>query len=191
MAHFAAHKTEPTRRATYQDVLDAPAHRVAEVIGGTLYTHPRPAALHARASSVLLRRIGGPFDDDAGGPEGWWILFEPELHLGHEIVVPDLAAWRRRRMPHYPDTAYFTLAPDWVCEVLSESTRRVDLHDKRPIYAREGVPHLWLVDPIDRILDAFELHEGQWLPIAGVKDDDPVSIRPFDATTFSLGDLWP
>ena len=178
-------------RATYRDVLDAPAHRVAEVVDGTLYTHPRPAAPHARASSSLGVKIGGPFDYDAGGPGGWWIIFEPELHLGEDIVVPDLAGWRRERMPDYPDTAYFTLAPDWVCEVLSASTRKLDLHGKRPVYAREGVGHLWLVDPADRTLEAFELREGQWMLIASAKDDEPVCIRPFDAVTFSLGDLWP
>ena len=145
---------------------------------------------HARASSSLGVKIGGPFDYDAGGPGGWWIIDEPELHLGEEIVVPDLAGWRRERMPEYPDTAYFTLAPDWVCKVLSPSTRKVDLHEKRPIYAREGVAHLWLVDPTDRTLEAFELHDGQWLLIASAKDDEAVSIRPFDAITFSLGDLW-
>ena len=137
MAQSAAHKHDSTRRATYQDVLDAPAHRVAEIIDGTLHTHPRPAMPHARASSSLGVKIGGPFDYDAGGPGGWWIIDEPELHLGEEIVVPDLAGWRRERMPEYPDTAYVTFAPDWVCEVLSASTRKVDLHEKRPIYARE------------------------------------------------------
>ena len=105
--------------------------------------------------------------------------------------MPDLVGWRRERMPDYPDTAYVTLAPDWVCEVLSSSTRKVDLHEKRPIYAREGVAYLWLVEPTDRTLEAFELHDGQWLLIASAKDDEPVSIRPFDAITFSLGDLWP
>ena len=93
-------------------------------------------------------------------------------------------------MPELPGTAYFTLAPDWACEVLSSSTRKVDLHEKRPVYAREGVAHLWLIDPTDRTLEAFELHDGQWLLIASAKDDEPVSIRPFDAITFSLGDLW-
>ena len=146
---------------------------------------------HARASSVLGGKIGNPFDYDASGPGGWWIIDEPELHLGEDILVPDLAGWRRERMVELPDTAYFTLAPDWVCEVLSASTRRLDLHEKRPVYAREGIGHLWLIDPVDRTLEAFELHEGQWLLIESAKDDDPVSIRPFDAITFSLGDLWP
>ena len=191
MAQSAVHKHDSTRRATYQDVLDAPAHQVAEVINGTLYTHPRPAPPHARASSVLGGKIGSPFDYDAVGPGGWWIIDEPELHLDEDIMVPDLAGWRRERMPEFPDTAYFTLAPSWVCEVLSPSTRRLDLLEKRPTYAREGVGHLWLIDPTDRTFEAFELHDGQWLLIASAKDDDPVSIRPFDAITFSLADLWP
>ena len=178
-------------RATYQDVLDAPPHRVAEIVGGTLHTQPRPAAPHARATSSLGVKISGPFDYDAGGPGGWWIIDEPELHLGEDILVPDLAGWCRERMPDYPDTAYFTLAPDWVCEVLSASTRKLALHGKRPIYAREGVGHLWLVDPVDRTLEAFELREGEWVLIATAQDDDPVAVRPFEAVTFSLADLWP
>ena len=188
-----AHRGEPAAvpRATYQDVLDAPAHRVAEIVDGTLYTHPRPAMPHALASSRLGGELTGPFDRGRGGPGGWWIIDEPELHLGEDILVPDLAGWRRKRMPDYPDTAYVTLAPDWVCEVLSASTRKHDLHGKRPVYAREGVGYLWLVDPVDRTLEAFELRQQQWVLIAGAKDDDPVCIRPFDAVTFGLGDLWP
>ena len=179
------------RRATYQDVLDAPAHQVAEIVDGTLHTHPRPAMPHARASSVLGRKIGAPYDDEVGGPGGWWIIDEPELHLGEDILVPDLAGWRRERMPEYPETAYVTLAPDWVCEVLSASTRRLDLQGKRPVYARKEVRHLWLVEPTDRTLEAFELRKGERVLIAAVKDHDSISIRPFDAITFSLGDLWP
>ena len=178
------------RRATYQDVLDAPAHQVAEIIEGTLHTHPRPAPPHTRASSVLGGKIGTPFDFDAGGPGGWWILDEPELHLGDDVLVPDLAGWRRERMAELPDTPYFPLAPDWVCEVLSPSTRRLDLHAKRPVYAREGVGHLWLIDPTDRTLEAFELRDGEWVLIACAKDDEAVSVRPFDAITFNLGALW-
>ena len=182
---------ERTPRATYQDVLDAPAHRVAEIVDGALYTQPRPAPPHAVASSYLGGELTGPFGKGRGGPGGWWIIDEPELHLGEDILVPDLVGWRRERMADLPDTAYFTIAPDWVCEMLSASTRRLDLHGKRPVYAREGVGYLWLVDPADRTLEAFELHEGQWLLIASAKDDDPVSIRPFDAITFNLSDLWP
>ena len=183
--------SSPRPRATYQDVLDAPPHRVAEVVDGVLYTNPRPALPHARASSSLGVKIGGPFDHDADGPGGWWIIDEPELHLGEDILVPDLAGWHRERMPDFPDAAYSTLAPGWVCEVLSPSTRKLDLHAKRPVYAREGVAHLWLVDPVDRTLEAFELRDGEWVLIATAKDDDPVQVRPFEAVSFSLGDLWP
>ena len=145
----------------------------------------------SRLRWTLGWKIGGPFDHDAGGPGGWWIIDEPEPHFGEDILVPDVAGWRRERMPEYPETAYVTLAPDWVCEVLSASTRRLDLQGKRPIYAREEVRHLWFVDPTDRTLEAFELREGEWVLIAAAKDDDPIRIRPFDAITFSLGDLWP
>ncbi len=181
----------PMPRATYQDVLDAPAHQVAEMVDGTLHTHPRPAMPHALATSSLGTDLSNPFQFGRGGPGGWWILFEPELHLGEDVLVPDLAGWRRERMPEFPDTAYVTLAPDWVCEVPSASTRRLDLHGKRPVYAREGVAHLWLVDPADRTLEAFELRDRQWVLIGSAKDGEPVSIPPFDVITFSLADLWP
>ncbi len=181
----------PHRPATYRDVLEAPEHTVAEVVEGALHTHPRPAPPHALASSTLGMELGSPFQRGRGGPGGWWIVFEPELHLGEDIVVPDLAGWRRERMPDFPDTAFFTLAPDWVCEVLSPSTRDLDRHGKRPVYAREGVRHLWFVDPLARDLEAFELRGGEWVLIATARNGDPVSIRPFEAITFPLDALWP
>ena len=132
-----------SRRATYQDVLDAPPDKVAEVVDGTLYIFDRPAFLHTLASSTLGRYIGTPFHDGRGGPGGWWILDEPQLHLGEDIVVPDIAGWRRERMPVFPDTAYTTLAPDWVCEVLSPSTRKLDLgRQERGVRPRRSRIHL-------------------------------------------------
>ena len=178
------------RRATCQDVLDAPTHQVAKIVEGSLYTHPRPEPPHTTATSVLGGELNPPFHRGRGGPGGWWILDEPEFHLGEDILVPNLAGWWRDRMPELPNTPYFTLAPDWACEVLSASTRRLDLQSKRPADAREGVGHFWLVDPTDRALEAFELREGEWVLIACAKDAEPVSIPPFDAITFSLGDLW-
>ena len=180
----------PATLATYQNVLDAPEHLVAELIGGTLYTHPRPAPRHATAGAGLLGRLHPAFDRGDDGPGGWRILYEPELHLDDEVLVPDLAGWRRERMPELPDTAYFTLAPDWVCEVLSPSTRKLDLVHKRPIYASAGIAYLWLIDPAERILEAFRLHDGKWQLVETVEDDDPVRIAPFEAVTFSLADLW-
>ena len=179
------------RKATYQDVLDAPPHMVAEVLAGTLHTHPRPAARHAWASSRLGGRLDGSFNPGAGGPGGWWIVDEPELHLGDDIVAPDLAGWRRETMPEYPDAAYFDIAPDWACEVLSPATRRIDQNEKRTIYAREGVSHLWFVDPVSKTLEAFELRDGHWVLLVTLADDAPVSLPPFEAISFPLDALWP
>ena len=178
-------------RATYQDVLDAPPHKVAEIVDGTLHLNSRPAPRYAWASSGLGDAVGPPFNRGRGGPGGWWIVGEPELHLGEDILVPDLAGWRRERMPESPDVAFFTLATDWVCEILSPSTRVLDLGVKRRAYAREGVAHLWFVDPEARTLEAFELRDGQWVLLETLTGSDPVSLPPFEAISFSLGDLWP
>lgn len=179
------------KRATYQDVLDAPPNMVAEVVGGALHTHPRPASPHARASTGLGARLSIPFDYGSGGPGGWWIVDEPELHLGEDIVVPDLAGWRRDNMPEYPIAAYFSQAPDWACEVLSPSTRSLDEGPKQAIYAREGVGHLWLVDPGARSLRAFVLRGRRYALTGKRVEDEPVSMPPFDAIEFNLADLWP
>ena len=177
-------------RATYQDVLDAPPHKVAEVVDGTLYTHPRPAPPHAVAKSVLVGFLNQTFQFGRGGPGGWWIVDEPELHLGEDIVVPDIAGWRRERMPQLPNTAYFTLATDWVCEVLSPSTRTLDLGGKRAVYAREGVSYLWFLDPIAHSLEAYELRGTHWVLIDTLFEDASISLPPFDAFSFNLGELW-
>jgi len=176
--------------ATYQDVLDAPAHQVAQIIEGTLHMHPRPAPRHLVAGSGLGANIGMPFGYGRGGPGGWWILDEPELHLGADVVVPDLAGWRRDRMPQVPAEAYFTLPPDWICEVLSPSTRTIDTGAKRSIYAREDVAHLWFVDPATCTLEAFELREGFWVLLDILTGESMVSLPPFEAVSFSLADLW-
>ena len=187
----ALRRRVPARKATYRDVLDAPAHMVAEIVAGALHLQPRPAGAHTLAGSSLGVEIGGPFQKGRGGPGGWWILDEPELHFGEDILVPDLAGWRRERMPAVPDDAYFTLAPDWVCEILSPSTRKIDLEGKRPIYAREGVNHLWFVDPAARTLEAFALEGRSWAPAGAARESEPVSLPPFDAVSFPLDALWP
>ena len=145
---------------------------------------------HAVASASLGTNLLSSFQFGRGGPGGWWIVFEPELHFGDDVLVPDLAGWRRQRMPDVPRTAWVTLAPDWVCEVLSPSTRKLDLTDKRCIHAREKIAHLWLVDPLARTLEAFELRNGEWVLVATARDGDSVRIRPFEAISFSLADLW-
>ena len=185
---------EPARkRASYADVLAAPAHVVAEVIGGTLYTHARPRVRHARSASRLGARLSWPFDEGIDGPGGWVILDEPEVHLGaHEpdILAPDLAGWRRERMPELPDTPYLTLAPDWVCEVLSPSTEGIDRAEKLPVYAREGVPHVWFLDPAVRTLELFRLDGASYRVIAVHQGDATVRAEPFDAIELPLAVLW-
>jgi len=178
------------RPATYQDVLDAPPNMVAELIRGALYLHPRPASRHALVGSSLGVELGPPFYKGLGGPGGWWIIDEPELHLGEDVLVPDLAGWRRERMPEFPDVPGFTLAPDWVCEILSPSTRKVDMREKRGIYAANGVAFLWFIDPDTRTLEAFALRDGAWMLLATLLDDEAVCVAPFDAITFPLSALW-
>lgn len=182
--------TAKAGRATYQDVIDAPEHMVAELIRGALHLQPRPASPHARAQSMLTVEVGGPFDRGRGGPGDWWILVEPELHLGEDVLVPDLGGWRRDRMPVMPSVPFFTLAPDWVCEVLSPSTRRIDLTDKREIYGEAGVGHLWLVDPIDRTLEVFARRDGAWVLVTALADEAEVKAPPFEVVGFPLSALW-
>jgi Uma2 family endonuclease len=178
------------RRATYDDLLQVPPNRVAEIVDGELHVSPRPASRHALASSRLGSELGPPFDRGRGGPGGWWILDEPELHLGGDVLVPDLAGWRRERMPEFPDTPAFTLAPDWVCEVVSPNTERLDRARKMPVYARENVSHLWLVNPVARTLEAYRLAEGRWLLLATHEGAARVRAEPFDAVELDLTSLW-
>ena len=176
--------------ATYEDLLGVPENLVAEIIHGQLYTTPRPSPRHAQASSSLGDELVSPYGKGRGGPGGWWILDEPELHLDEDVFVPDLAGWRRERMPQLPDTAWFELPPDWICEVLSPSTERIDRAEKMPRYAHHGVKWLWLVDPDIKTLEAFELHDGQWLLLETLADDAMVRLPPFDAAEFPLSALW-
>lgn len=179
------------RMAEYRDLFDLPEHVVGEIIHGQLITHPRPAPRHARASSVIGGEIVPSYDQGrGGGPGGWWILDEPELHLGPHILVPDLAGWRRERMPYFPEEAYFTLAPDWACEVLSPGTARVDRVLKMPIYAERGVQWLWLVEPVLRTLEVFGLSEGRWRLEGAWQEDDMVRAPPFEAIEIPLSGLW-
>ena len=182
--------TPARKRATYEDVLAAPAHLVAELIHGVLHAHPRPASPHAAAASALGEELGPPFKRGRGGPGGWILLDEPEVHLGEHVLVPDLAGWRRERMPAIVDAPYFTLAPDWVCEVLSPSTAKIDKSEKLPIYAGHRVAHAWLVDPILRTLEVLRLESGQWSIVATYCDEAKVRAQPFDAIELELGVLW-
>jgi len=178
------------RPATYEDLLKVPDIMVAEIVGDELHASPRPAPRHARAGASLGVLIGGPFDLGRGGPGGWWILYEPELHAGRNVLVPDLAGWRRSRMPSLPETAYFPLAPDWICEVLSPSTASLDRVQKLAVYAREQVKHAWLIDPDARTLEVLRLESGRWTILATHAGGEVVRAEPFAEVELELAALW-
>jgi Uma2 family endonuclease len=191
--------------SVYEQFLAVPPHMVAEIIHGTLRTFPRPAPKHARASSRLGVKLG-PFDSDDGddgGPGGWVILDEPELRLHGHILVPDLAGWRSPRMPELPETSFFEVVPDWICEVLSPSTAATDRAEKMPIYADLGVLSVWLIDPIAATLETFDLWEEKkirdgkavdvrrtWKLAGTWKGNARARVPPFEAIELKLSSLW-
>ncbi len=181
-------------RATYADLLAVPEHLVAEIVGGELITSPRPAPPHALAGSAIGSALFDRFNGPPGGsdrPGGWWILFEPELHLSDDVLVPDVAGWRRTRLPTLPAETYFTVAPDWVCEIVSPSSGRLDRTRKMPIYARAGVAFLWMVDPGLRTLEAYRLDGSRWMVAATAGGGDAVCVAPFDALAIDMSRWWP
>ena len=188
---MAVKSSTTERLATYADLEAVPSHLVAEILFGTLVTHPRPAPPHGMSAGSLNIEVGGPFQKGRGGPGGWIFSPEPELHLGPHVVVPDLAGWRKERLPYMPKTAYIETPPDWVCEILSPSTENIDRGPKRRIYATYAVAHMWLLDPVARRLEAYELRDGQWVLIETFDGDDSVAAPPFGAVPFQLSALWP
>jgi Uma2 family endonuclease len=183
----------PKRRATYEDLMQIPDTKVAEIIDGELFVSPRPAVPHARGATILGAEITSAFDGPPGSPAapgGWWILLEPELHFGDDVLVPDWAGWRQARLPTLTDVPFLTLAPDWVCEVVSPSTGRLDRGRKMGRYAREGVAHLWLVDPLLTTLEVYRLEAGRWVVVATHAGDAVVRAEPFDAIELRLRRWW-
>ncbi len=179
------------RPATYQDLEKVPDIMVAEIVDGELHATPRPAPRHAFTWASLTGLIEGPYGHGRGGPGGWWILGEPELHLGKDVLVPDVAGWRRERMPSIPETAYFAVAPDWVCEIVSPSTASLDRVKKLTIYAREGVAFGWIVDPLARTLEVLRLESGRWVLLAAHAGSDTIRAEPFREIELPLAELWP
>ncbi len=178
------------KKATYADIEALPENLVGEILAGELIVSPRPTPTHARVASRLGMKIGSPFDLGDGGPGGWWILFEPEIHFGEDVLVPDLAGWRRERMADVPQTAWFELAPDWICEVLSPSTSRYDRTKKLAAYARERVAHVWFIDPQVRTLEVLRFQQEGWLIIAVHPGDAIVRAEPFMGFELDLIPLW-
>lgn len=183
----------PERTRTLYEAIEAlPEGVTGEIIHGQLYTQPRPSGPHTAASSRMGMRLGQAYDLGSGGPGGWWILVEPEIHFVRdtEILVPDLAGWRRSRMPTLPQDQRFEVVPDWVCEVLSPATASKDRQIKMPVYATYKVGHAWLVDPREQTLEAYQLEAGEWAPIATFAADDTVAAEPFPEARFRVADLW-
>jgi Uma2 family endonuclease len=181
------------RRASYEDVLAAPPHKVAEIIDGELVLSPRPGGPHSAAATALGEELGPPFKRGRGGPGGWIILYEPELHLDRDVLVPDLGGWRRETMNAIANAPYFTTRPDWVCEVISPSTERYDRGDKIALYAKAGTSHAWLVNPLQRTLEVLQLSSAtprQWLTLGVYRDGAKVRAAPFEVFELDLGVLW-
>lgn len=185
--------TRAARPATHADLAKVPENLVAEILDGELVVSPRPASPHAFAASTIGMDVGTPFHGRGGGrgPGGWWIIHEPELHLGPHVVVPDLAGWRFERMPAYPDVSAFAEPPDWVCEVTSPATSRLDRIRKMPVYAAAGVGHVWLVDPLARLLEVFRLESGRWVLVGAQGEEEQARIEPFDAIVLEPARWWP
>ncbi|HEY4159503.1 MAG TPA: Uma2 family endonuclease [Polyangiaceae bacterium] len=183
--------TLPVRRpATYDDIVALPEHVVGEIVGGELQVSPRPAIGHALGSSALGATLMPRFQFGDGGPGGWWILDEPELHFGEDVVVPDLAGWRKERMPELPRKTFLTATPDWVCEFLSPSTSRFDRTKKIPLYAHARIPHLCLFDTLAETLEVFRLESAHWVLLGAHGGDDVVRAEPFDAVALELKRIW-
>jgi Uma2 family endonuclease len=178
------------RPATYEDLAALPDTLVAEIVGGELHASPRPAPPHTETGAVVGGRLVPPFHEGRGGPGGWRIVYEPEIHLGADIVVPDWAGWRRSRLPRRPETAYYGIAPDWVCEILSPSTASLDRGQKLAIYAREGVGHAWLVDPLARTLEILQLDRCRWTILSTHCASEVVRAEPFTEIEIELQALW-
>ena len=175
----------------YQQLIDLPESLTGEILNGQLHAHPRPGGKHIRASYRIGYSLGGPYDQGTNGPGGWIILQEPEVHLvlDKEVVVPDVAGWKKERLLEIPESHKFTIVPDWVCEILSPSTASVDREIKMPLYAQYGVNYLWLVDPKAIFLEAYKRADKQWVQLGRFEAGDSICIEPFEAVSFSFKDF--
>ena len=182
---------EARRRATYEDLLQVPDTQIAELIDGALHVSPRLAPRHAHIHTWLGSDVQQAFGRGRGGPGGWRILFEPELHLGADVLVPDIAGWRLERMPTLPETAWFELTPDWVCEIASPSTARFDRLVKMELYGAAGVTWAWLVDPATRLVEVWKRVGDAWTLHGGASHETEARLAPFDAVAMDIGGLWP
>jgi Uma2 family endonuclease len=178
------------KKTAYEKWQELPENVVGEIIAGDLHVSPRPTPKHSNSASGVVDQIRSPFHHGKGGPGGWIILFEPEVHLDNNITVPDIAGWKRQRMPKIPDAAFFSMAPDWICEVLSPSTAILDRAKKMPLYAQQGVKHFWLVDPIALTLEVYQNDHFRWSLLHTYAENEKIHAVPFDAIEIDLSALW-
>jgi Uma2 family endonuclease len=178
------------KKASYEDLYSIPENMTGEILDGELIVTPRPSRSHMYALSTLDREIGPPYGLGRGGPGGWIILVEPEIMLGENTLIPDLGGWRKERFPFREEHNWISVAPNWVCEILSPRTVQVDKIRKMPLYARHGVGHIWLLDPGARTMDVFALESGRWVLLGSHAEDDKVRAEPFPEIEFNLGGLW-
>jgi Uma2 family endonuclease len=175
--------------ATYEDLCAVDELLIAELIDGDLYASGRPPIRYVHTASVLLWRIGSAVDSGRESPGAWFVLSKPEIHLRDDSIVPDIAAWRSERLPQkIPD--YFDFAPDWLCEVLAPNTEALDRTKKLTVYAREGVGHVWLVNPAIQTLEVLRLESQRWSLIAAHEGGARVRAEPFVDFELQLAGLW-
>jgi Uma2 family endonuclease len=183
-------------KTSYEQWLELPQEVIGEILSGELVAIPRPSPEHSKLSSTLGGELHGPFFKGQGGPGGWIFFDEPELHLSInpnlniDIVVPDLAGWKKERLVEKPKTPYFTLAPDWVCEVLSPSTASRDRKIKMDLYAKYNIPYYWIFDPLNKTLEVFELKNSKFECFMVASGEDKVMAPPFETIQLDLSLLW-
>ncbi len=178
------------KKAVYADLQYIPENTTGQILNGELVVTPRPATNHSLAGIALSGKLVPPYHFGKGGPGGWVILYENEIMLGENLVVPDFSGWRKVRFPGLPDVNWISVPPDWVCEILSPSTARLDRVQKMPIYARHGVQFIWLIDPFSKTLEVFGLDAGKWVMLAAFGENDKVRAEPFVEIEIDLGDFW-
>jgi Uma2 family endonuclease len=184
--------SEPAKKkVSYDDLYSIPENMTGEIIDGELIVTPRPSPKHSYTASTLVGEIVPPYRfGRGGGPGGWIILYEPEIMLGEQLLVPDFAGWRKERFPGVPKENWLSVPPDWVCEILSPNTARLDRVRKMPVYAQYQVAYLWLIDPVEKTLEAYRLESGKWLLLSSFAEDDRVCAEPFQEIEIELGNLW-
>ena len=183
--------SEPAiKKATYDDLYKIPENMTGEIIAGELIVTPRPSRKHVYTASSLEGNLSRYHFGGGAGPGGWIILVEPEISMGENILVPYLTGWREDRFPESEDHNWISAVPDWICEILSPSTAKTDKTDKMPLYARYGVSHLWLIDPLAKTLDVFRLEAGRWVVLSLFAEADKVRAEPFEEVEIDLNSLW-